>query len=317
MIRLGLIGYPLLQSLSPVLHGAALKESRVDGEYGLFPVTPRDEAELHAIINRVRNGELLGLNVTLPYKQVVIPLLDELTPLASAIGAVNTIFIKDGQVWGDNTDAPGFLHDLDRVFPNLQSIPSMDRLALVLGAGGAARAVAHALAVSGWRLTLAARRMERLHALVESLHGACAAGQVAPIGGVDEALPPWNYQETGSTNRVSAILLSAEVMGKWLAQFNGYPILVVNATSAGMIPNPESNPWPEGVPLPPRAFVYDLVYKPRETVFLQTARRAGSPAANGLGMLIEQAALAFERWLGQPAPREAMRRAIVSLPEGK
>lgn len=312
MIQLGLIGYPLLQSQSPALHGAALQELGVDGEYRLYPVAPGDEPELRAHIDRVRNGKLLGLNVTLPHKQTVVPLLDRLTPLAAAIGAVNTIFLKDGQVWGDNTDAPGFLHDLGRVFPKLQSIPSTDRLALVLGAGGAARAVAHALAFSGWELVLAARRPEPLHALVQSLLRAATYGQAAPKAGVEI-----NSPVTRPFSRVSSIPLSPRGVRDWMIKPENIPALIVNATSAGMIPNPESNPWPEGVPLPPGACVYDLVYKPRQTVLLQDAQRAGLPAANGLGMLVEQAALALECWLGRPALRDAMRQAVDLSPESK
>src|SRR3972149_5723580 len=114
MIQLGLTGYPLGHSLSPKLHAAAFKSVGLDGEYQLYPVSPDDRSGLPQLLGRVRSGELLGLNVTIPHKQVVIPFLDELSPSARAIGAVNTVYLKDGKLIGHNTDAPGFTADLKR-----------------------------------------------------------------------------------------------------------------------------------------------------------------------------------------------------------
>ena len=114
MIQLGLIGYPLGHSLSPKIHVAALESCGLDGDYSLFPVHPDDQQGPKDLFTRVRSGEIQGLNVTIPHKQNVIPLLDELTPTAQTIGAVNTISMRDGKLTGDNTDAPGFLADLKR-----------------------------------------------------------------------------------------------------------------------------------------------------------------------------------------------------------
>src|SRR3972149_8259432 len=108
MIQLGLIGYPLGYSLSPKIHRAALKSCSLEGDYSLFPIPPGDHQGLKTLLARVRSGEITGLNVTIPHKQTIVPLLDGLTPTAKAIGAVNTIYLKNGKLTGDNTDAPGF-----------------------------------------------------------------------------------------------------------------------------------------------------------------------------------------------------------------
>ena len=112
--QLGLIGFPLGHSLSPKIHAAALKACGLQGTYSLFPISPDDKQGLHSLLARVRAGEIHGLNVTIPHKQNVIPLLDELTPTAKAIGAVNTIYLRDDKLIGDNTDAAGFLADLKK-----------------------------------------------------------------------------------------------------------------------------------------------------------------------------------------------------------
>src|SRR5689334_14000050 len=109
MIKLGLIGHPLGHSLSPKIHTAALSACGLEGDYSLFPIEPHDLAGLKALLDRVRSAEITGLNVTIPHKQNVIPLMDELTPTAMAIGAVNTIYLRENKLIGDNTDAHGFL----------------------------------------------------------------------------------------------------------------------------------------------------------------------------------------------------------------
>ncbi|MCJ7435339.1 MAG: hypothetical protein MUO77_17810, partial [Anaerolineales bacterium] len=112
--QLGLIGYPLGHSLSPKIHTTSLRSCGLAGDYSLFPIQPDDKQGLQGLLNRVRAGEIQGLNVTVPYKQNVISLLDELTPTAQAIGAVNTIYLRNNKLVGDNTDASGFLFDLKR-----------------------------------------------------------------------------------------------------------------------------------------------------------------------------------------------------------
>ncbi len=272
--RLGLAGYPLGHSLSPKIHAAALAACGLIGDYSLFPIHPDDKPALAALLNRLRAGEIHGLNVTIPHKQNVIPLLDGLTETAQAIGAVNTISLRNGQLIGDNTDAAGFLSDLKK-FLDKSKIENR-KSAIVLGAGGSARSVVYALLSDGRSVTIAARRKEQAEFLAESLRIACS--------------------------QIKSVILDA--VGSWRGD------LLVNTTPLGMTPATEKSPWPENSPLPDGIAVYDLVYNPRETRLVREARVAGLPAITGLGMLIEQAALAFETWTGCPPPRDALWQAV-------
>lgn len=275
MIRFGLAGYPLAHSLSPAIHAAALRHCDLVGEYSLLPVPPGDTQSLSDLLARLRTGEMTGLNVTIPHKQTMIPLLDELSPAAKAIGAVNTIYVRDGWLIGDNTDAPGFLADLKRSLNPLDG-----HSALILGAGGSARAVVHALLGDDWQITVAARNMEQ--AMVLSRQFPEDAGRIAQV----------------------------ELQGKILAPLLSGQALVVNATPVGMSPDVDVSPWPTGLGFPEHAAVYDLVYNPRETVLVCQAHRAGLRAVTGLGMLVEQAALAFELWTGRAVPHEVLFAAV-------
>lgn len=267
--RLGLIGYPLGHSLSPKIHAAALKACQLQGDYSLFPIHPDDKQGLKDLLSRVRAGELHGLNVTIPHKQNVIDFMDELTPTAKAIGAVNTTYVRDDKLIGDNTDAAGFLADLKKGIGNRESGKS----AVVLGAGGSARAVVYALLNDGWEVTLAARRLEQAEQLAASF--------------------------TNNELRITTFDLQPSTFD-----------LLVNTTPVGMTPNIDQSPLPENLSLPSNAFVYDLVYNPSETKLVKTARAQGLPATTGLGMLIEQAALAFELWTGHSPPRDVLWTAV-------
>jgi len=283
--RLGLIGWPLEHSLSPRMHNAALQALGLAGEYRPYPIQPLPDGAtaLQELLNRMRQGEIKGLNVTIPHKQNVLPLLDNLTPAARAIGAVNMIGCQGKSLTGSNTDAPGFLADLKNVFPSIFKEP--EPAALVLGAGGSARAVVYALAQAGWRVMVAARRLEQAEELASSL----TLDKSASI--------------TFNPSSITPLLLEKSTVS---IPFS----LLVNTTPLGMFPDIASSPWPDGVHFPTDAAVYDLVYNPPETALLRTARTAGLPNANGLGMLFEQAVVAFETWTGQPAPRLAMRNAL-------
>jgi shikimate dehydrogenase len=283
--HLGLVGWPLGHSLSPRLHNAALAALNLPGEYQLFPAPPFPEGQacLPELLDQVRKGTpgaVHGLNVTIPHKQNVLPLLDELTPTATAIGAANLIFLKDGRLTGDNTDAAGFLADLQHI--GLANPTLNSQTALVLGAGGSTRAVVYALVNSGWQVWIAARRIEQASALAASL------------------------QVTGPD--IHTLLMQPDALAC------AYD-LIVNTTPLGMYPDVESNPWPAELPFPPGACVYDLVYNPFETALVRQARAAGLRAANGLGMLVNQAAIAFETWTGQPAPLTAMWDAVAPQEE--
>ena len=287
MIRLGLIGYPLGHSLSPKLHHAALRECNLQGEYALFPIAPDDLQSLKAVLGHVRTGDTTGLNVTIPHKQNVIPLLDELTETAKVIGAVNTIYLRNDKLIGDNTDAPGFLADLKRFLTTESCFDGAQHRfrhgqsrALVLGAGGSARAIVYALVNHGWSVSIAARRMEQAHQLAASFT---------------------NYPLLITNLTLSSVELLTTS-------------LIVNTTPVGMAPKIDQSPWPEELPFPPQAGIYDLVYNPSQTKFVRDACRRGLSATNGLGMLIEQAALSFEIWTGQKPSRDVMFDTVNQTP---
>jgi shikimate dehydrogenase len=273
MIQLGLIGFPVSHSLSPKIQSAALKACGFEGDYSLFPIAPDDMQTLGDLLGRVRSGELTGLNVTIPHKQNVIPLLDELTPTAKSIGAVNIIYMRENKLVGDNTDAPGFLSDLKKFIGNRDL--EIEKSALVLGAGGSARAVVYALLRDDWNVTLFARSLEQAQNLANS----------------------FTHYAISITNNLSTIEL---------LNIN----LVVNTTPLGMTPNVDQSPLPEDAVLSSRAVIYDLVYNPRDTKLVTLARAQGLKATTGLGMLIEQAALGFELWTGRKLPSEIFRNAI-------
>jgi shikimate dehydrogenase len=282
MIQLGLIGYPLDHSLSPRLHTAALQARDLQGAYLLYPVEPDDMQSLRALLDQVRTGELTGLNVTIPHKQNVIRFLDELTPGALAIGAVNTIYLKEGKLIGDNTDAPGFLTDLNSFLQeDINHFGKRDaksgRSALILGAGGSARAVAYALQEAGWTITIAARRIEQ------------ALGFATPL--------------------MRVIPYDSFHIAPLLSSFH----LIVNATPVGMFPDTDASLWNDRLVFPKGAVVFDLIYNPRETLFVKQARAAGLRARTGTGMLVEQAALAFQLWTGYDIPRNVLIDAIKGM----
>ena len=274
----GILGWHVEGSLSPRLHTAALRVLGLAGEYRVFPVEPgcAAAAEIRGLLSKVRNGQMEGLNVTTPFKEIVLPWLDDLTDESRGIGAVNTIYRESGSVIGDNTDARGFLADLNTQFARRGGC------ALVLGAGGAARAVAYALAATGWAVHVASRRLAQARTLAAEL--------------------------TRDTSlNIKPVALDAHTLEDIRADL----VLLVNATPLGSAWQRERTPWPTGLDLPPRATVYDLVYDPRETLLMKTAREAGLQAIGGIGMLVEQAALAFERWTGYEAPRRAMMGAAL------
>ncbi len=269
MIRLGLIGYPVSHSLSPKIQNAALKACGIQGDYSLFPIYPDDTQGLQDILARVHCSEIAGLNVTIPHKQNVISLLDELTPTATAIGAVNVIYMRGNRLIGDNTDAAGFLSDL-RQFLKRERIRVKEKSVLILGAGGSARSVVYALLNAGWHVTIAARQIEQARQLAKSFA---------------------NYQvstTTFSNHQLSNVQL------------------LVNTTPLGMTPDVDQSPLPDNISLPSHLVIYDLVYNPRETKLVRDAHAQGLHATTGLGMLIEQAALGFELWTGHKPPLDIL-----------
>jgi len=275
MWQLGLIGYPLGHSYSPMLHQTALDDVGLKGTYSLFSLS--DPGQISDVIQRLRAGELDGINVTIPYKQEVINHLDGLSADAQAIGAVNTVYHQGNKLIGDNTDASGFYQDLIR---HLKSSEITKKNALVLGSGGSAHAIAYALLNNGWSVTVTARRMAQTQELAQTFEN-----------------PLLFTAGWGSLNQAD-----------YLRQFN----LLVNTTPVGMFPEVAHNPIPEGTEIPMGMVVYDLIYNPQETALMKMARQCGCQAFNGLGMLVNQAALAFEIWTGLQPSTEKMEYTLKS-----
>jgi shikimate dehydrogenase len=271
----GLIGWPVSHSLSPAMHSAAINALGLDWAYVPMPVHPD---ELETAVRGLPALGFRGVNVTVPHKEGVIPYLDELDADAEAIGAVNTLAIerRDERAWliGYNTDASGLLADL----MNLK-LDIAGRDCLILGAGGSARAVAYGLAITGGRVQVLSRREKQAHELVQDLLPYLTTARL-------------HYRPTGT--RLSARPLSAlrEALNESPAP------LIVNATPVGMSPHVGRSVWPDRMRFPEGAFVYDLVYNPTHTKLLRQAETSGCHTANGLGMLVQQGALAFQLWTG-------------------
>lgn len=270
----GVMGWPVGHSLSPRLHGHWLARYRIDGAYVPLPVRPED---LELAFRALPRLGFLGWNVTIPHKERAFALVDRRDPQAERIGAVNTVLVwEDGGLEGRNTDGPGFMAHLRAEHPGLDPAAGP---ALLLGAGGAARAVAFVLLEAGLPLLrLANRTPERAAALVAELAGAFP-GRVATV--------PWPPPAAALADLA----------------------LLVNATSLGMRGQP-TLPL-DLAPLPRPAVVADLVYVPLETGLLATARARGNPVLDGLGMLLHQAVPGFTWWGGRPPEVDAAVRSCL------
>ena len=277
---LGIIGYPARHSLSPAFQQAAIDALGLKARYEIWEVAPEGLGEL---VSSLRAGPRIGANVTIPHKQAVRACLDALDPAAERIGAVNTIAREGDRLIGYNTDAAGFLRSLVEV----GGFDPKGAEVLLLGAGGAARAVAVALLDGGAaRITLTNRTAPRARELADQLAG---LGRVTVVD--------WEGEERAAAAR------SAD--------------LIVNATALGMA----HGPAPDASPLAADAIragvvVYDLVYVPARTPLLDLAARQGARVIEGLPMLIYQGAIAFERWFARPAPIEVMTRAAEAALRG-
>jgi shikimate dehydrogenase len=268
---IALIGDPVAHSVSPAMQNAAFNALGLNYVYLAFQVP---FASLGDAISGIRGLELRGANITIPHKTAVLPLLDKIDEQAKRIGAVNTLVSEGGKLIGHNTDAPGFLAAL-----RSSGFEPKGEKAVVLGAGGAARAIVFALLDAGSTVAFVNRSPEAAIALA---------------------------RETGA----SAFELSVSGLQSAMAGAS----LIVNATSVGMSPDIDSTPLPTHL-LRPSLVVFDAVYRPRQTRLLREAKAAGCRTVEGIEMLIEQGALAFELWTGQAAPREVMRQAAVKALE--
>lgn len=270
-MHLGVLGWPIAHTLSPALHQAAFQAASLDqAHYGAYGVPPERLAEA---VRGLKALGFLGCNVTRPHKHTVIEHLDGCQAEAVAVGAVNTIYRDQDRLLGANTDVDGFL-------ACLRPWPLVGLKTLVLGSGGAARAVAYGLQREGAEVFVRCRRS-----------GALAGWSQPPTGRFlwDEPLPADRFH------------------------------LLVNATPIGQQPDEESVPVDSFGALRSDAIVADLVYRPHETRLLQTATAQGLRTVHGIDMLVHQAALAWRYWFGQEASREAMYEAAerelgLSLP---
>ncbi|HEY31591.1 MAG TPA: shikimate dehydrogenase [Dehalococcoidia bacterium] len=274
----GLIGDPVEHTMSPAMHNAAYQQMGLDYVYVPFRVRPE---ELGKAIDGMRAFNIRGLNVTIPHKVAVIPFLDKLDPLAEKIGAVNTIVNDNGVLTGYNTDATGFLHALFE-----KGVEPRGKKALILGAGGASRAVSLILADSGAERLIILNRSEELDWAYE------LAGNISQLYNMDA--------KAGELNRESldSVMERIDIS------------ILVNATSVGMTPNIEDSPV-DAYLLRPELVVFDVVYNPLRTRLLRDAEAAGAETISGIEMLAWQGALAFEKWTGREAPLDLMRKEAI------
>ena len=271
----GVIGDPIEHTMSPVMHNAAFKELGLDYLYVSFRVR---KEELGKAVESIRALNIRGLNVTTPHKVAIIPFLDELDPLVERIGAVNTIVNDDGVLTGYNTDATGFLQALlDK------GVKPEGKNTVILGAGGASRAISFILAERGAHLVILNRLLE-LDWAEELAH------RISQV----------------FKKEVRALELNEKNLEMML---EGADILI-NATSVGMSPDVDETPVPARL-LKPALIVFDIVYNPIQTRLLKEAEAAGAQTIGGLDMLVWQGAIAFEKWTGRKAPLDLMRREVI------
>lgn len=265
------IGDPIVQSKSPLIHGFWIERLGLDVRYGARQVT-LESLEKYIETSR-QNPHWRGCNITMPLKEAVIPLIDELEPDAKAIGAVNTVYRgSEGQLIGANTDAGGFLEPLK----GMLSQKHLFRMARIIGNGGAARAIVAALSEQGFTLVLAARSVGKARKLLTEL----APGGEHYTAPLAHFADPTDFSFDDREGCLD-LIINASPLG-----MKGKPPLLFNWTHA-----------------PPGSVVYDIVTSPSETLFLDAAQRAGFNTISGLAMLVAQAAIAFEKFFGQAPPR--------------
>ena len=266
--RAAVIGHPIKQSRSPDIHNAWLKQKDISGTYSAIDVPPEELEDFCALL---KDSHLKGCNVTLPHKQAIMDYCEDIDDTARKIGAVNTIAVKDQKLYGTNTDAYGFIQNLKEAFPDID-FPSAN--AVVLGAGGAARAVLYGLKEEGTQnITLTNRTQEK------------AENLAADFSGID--VQPWEERQN--------------ILGDCT--------LLINTTSLGM--HGKGALTLDVSQLPAAAIVYDLIYNPLQTDLLKNAAEKGCKTLHGLGMLVHQAAKSFELWFGEtPVIEDSLLKAL-------
>jgi shikimate dehydrogenase len=274
---LGVIGHPVEHSLSPVMHNAAIAHMGLDYVYVPFPIEPQN---LEVAIQGFAAIGVVGFNATIPHKQTIIPLLSEVSPIAKAVGAVNTVSFKDNKILGTNTDIDGFLSPLRTTYNRDWS----QTTAVILGNGGAARAVVAGCAELG---------CAEMYIIGRNLHK------------LNEFRDSWGNSSLSQNLHIC----TWDALSKLIPQAN----LLVNTTPIGMYPRVDESPLSveEMANLPPQAIAYDLIYTPNPTKFLYQAQQIGAVAINGLEMLVQQGAAALKIWLQRDSvPVDVMRQAL-------
>jgi len=269
--RAGVVGWPIGHSRSPIIHGYWIARHGINGAYDRYGVPPE---QIAAFFGRFEDHGLVGCNVTIPHKEAAFHACAEVDEVAAALKVVNTIWLEDGRLMGANTDAHGFLANLDQQAPGWDRDPGP---ALVLGAGGAARAVIWALLSRGFApVHIVNRTVEK-------------AENLKAFFGTETKAHGWH--------EIAGLLADARV--------------VVNTTSLGMTGNPPLDI--DLSALPETALVTDIVYVPLETGLLAAARARGLATVDGLGMLLHQAVPGFEKWFGvRPVVTEDLRQAVLN-----
>lgn len=271
------VGNPVRHSLSPAVHNAAFRHLGLNFAYLAFEV-----ADIEAALSGVRALGIVGLSITIPHKTSVIRHLDEVDPAARRTGSVNTVVNRKGRLFGTSSDGAGMLRALAEA-----GVDPRGRRALILGAGGAARAVGFALALEGGVETLTVTDLDSRLAEAKKLS-----------------------EEIAASSRARATSGSLEDRST-LAELTRSCDLLLNCTPVGMRPNRDSSPVPAHL-LRADMVVFDAVYTPRRTRLLMDAEKAGAKVVEGLGMFVHQAAVQFELWTGKPAPVEVMREVAAT-----
>jgi len=282
-IRLGVFGDPVAHSLSPQIQNAALRAFKINMQYARFHIRPN---ELRSALRFIRELDFIGINLTVPHKIAGLTQIDLADESANRCGAVNTLRLHENKLIGSNTDAEGFSRAVRSEF----SIDLRDLRVMILGAaGGTGHAIAWQCALENCeRLVLVNRTPAKTRALIDRLRSFFVGPRVL-----------------GPVARLEAVEWDESVMRAQLADID----LIVNATPLGMN---ASDPAPiPGRLLAPHHIVFDCVYRPNRTALLRAADEAGARGANGLSMLLHQAALSFSLWFNREAPMEAMRSAIA------
>jgi shikimate dehydrogenase len=253
-----LLGYPVEHSMSAIMHNLAFNKLNLEYQYRLLPVKPDN---LKTAVELLRNENIIGANVTIPHKISIIPYLDEIDSFAEKIGAVNTIMNKEGKLKGYNTDGLGAIKALNNSYGDIDKSN-----VIILGAGGAARAISFSLIGKVKKLLILNRDIKKASSLASSLKKNTKVNVCS-----------------GGLNKIGKLIHRADIL--------------INATSVGMHPNIGFSPM-EGIPIPSTVFVFDIIYNPLKTKLLHDAETAGAKILGGVEMLVYQGIESFKIWTG-------------------